>query len=264
MAESSVQPLYRARRSLLHDRITPFTKLVAAASLIALAFLLPGPAAPSCIFLCLVVPMAALAKVLNDLCLFLLKGMSPFLLFLFGIYGFMMPAPPGCESLFLSVPVNGDGLLAAWVIGTRVLVMVSALAILLMTTPPSRLMEDLAHNGVHPYLCYMILAAVTLIPRMKQRAASILDAQRSRGLETQGSLRVRIRALFPLLIPLLYATLADAEMRAAALDVRAFNTTGVRSRFILQQEGRAEPLVRRICGVMVAVAAGGRLWLSLR
>ncbi len=264
MGESPAQPLYRARKSPLHDRVAPFTKLVVAATPIALAFLLPGPAASTCLFLCLVVPMAITGKVFNDLCHFLLKSMAPFLLFLFVIYGFLMPVSQGREVLFLSIPINREGLLTAWEIGTRVLVLVSALATLFMTTQPSRLMEDLAHNGVHHYLCYMILAALTLIPRLKQRAASILDAQRSRGLETQGNFIVRIRALFPLLIPLLYATLADAEMRAAALDVRAFNATGARSRYILQKEGRAEPLVRRICVVMVALAAGGRLWLMLR
>ncbi|MBI9091534.1 MAG: energy-coupling factor transporter transmembrane protein EcfT [Desulfobacterium sp.] len=263
MGESSPQPLYRPRRSRLHDRVAPFTKFTVAATFIALAFLLPGPVAPLVIFLGLVVPMAALGKVFNDLCLFLLKGMAPFLFFLFVIYGFLIPVPQGKEILVLSIAINGEGLLTAWGIGTRVLVMMSVLATLLMTTQPSRLMDDLAHNGLHPYLCYMILAALTLIPRLRQRAASILDAQRSRGLETQGNLWVRIRALFPLLIPLLYATLADAEMRAAALDVRAFNATGARSRFTFQKEGRAEPLVRWICVAVVVFAAGGRLWLLL-
>lgn len=263
MAGSSPLLLYREKRSWLHDRVSPFTKLVVLSTTIVLSFLLPGATLPFCIFISLLVPMAVTAKLFGDLCVLLLKGMVPFLFFLFIVYGFFMPLPDGRVTLAGFISINTEGLLTAWGIGTRVLVMMSALAILFMTTHPSRLLENLAQKGLHPFLCYIVLAALTLIPRLRQRGFSIIDAQRSRGLDTQGNLRARIRALPPLVIPLLYSILADAEMRAAALEVRAFRATGPRSFFILQEKSRAEPIVFMVCVVMIATAAGGRLWFLL-
>src|ERR1043165_3185358 len=72
---------------------------------------------------------------------------------------------------------------------------------------------------------YILLVSLQIVPDMSTRAAAILEAQRSRGLETQGGLR-RVRALAPLVGPLIVGALVDVEERAMALESRAYTAPG--------------------------------------
>ena len=56
----------------------------------------------------------------------------------------------------------------------------------------------------------------------------IAAAQRSRGLDTEGSLRARLRGVLPLVGPVLLSSLTEVEERSLALEVRAFGRPGRR------------------------------------
>jgi energy-coupling factor transporter transmembrane protein EcfT len=47
----------------------------------------------------------------------------------------------------------------------------------------------MAMRGMSPSLTYIIVSTLQILPQMRNKANTIIDAQRSRGLETQGSLR---------------------------------------------------------------------------
>ena len=59
--------------------------------------------------------------------------------------------------------------------------------------------------------------------RWPARAQAIQAVQQARGLETQGNLLQRVRALFPLVAPLVFSALVDVEERSLALEVRGFS-----------------------------------------
>ena len=52
-------------------------------------------------------------------------------------------------------------------------------------------------RGVSHRIAFVVLSAVQLIPRMRDRADRILAAQSARGLAVDGSIRTRVRALVP-------------------------------------------------------------------
>ena len=78
--------------------------------------------------------------------------------------------------------------------------------LLLRTTHPADLVFALTEHSLPRSFCYILLVTLQIIPDMSARATAILEAQRSRGLETQGGLR-QVRALAPLVGPLVVGAL---------------------------------------------------------
>ena len=69
----------------------------------------------------------------------------------------------------------------------------------------------------------MVSASVRSVPGIVERAGQIADAQRARGLDTEGSPWRRLRGLVPLVGPVLLGSIADVEERAMALEARGFS-----------------------------------------
>ena len=63
---------------------------------------------------------------------------------------------------------------------------------------------------------------------MVERASVIASAQRARGLDTEGSVRARLRGVLPLVGPVILSSLTEVEERSLALEVRAFGRPGRR------------------------------------
>lgn len=51
---------------------------------------------------------------------------------------------------------------------------------------------------------------------------TIMDAQRSRGLETEGNLITRAKSFLPLISPVVMSSLINTRERAIALEIRGF------------------------------------------
>ncbi|MDP9483269.1 MAG: energy-coupling factor transporter transmembrane protein EcfT, partial [Chloroflexota bacterium] len=80
-------------------------------------------------------------------------------------------------------------------------------------------------------IAFIVLSAVQMVPRMQDRAGSILEAQQARGLAVSGSLRQRVRALVPLVGPVLLGSLIDVRERTFALEARGFGARPGRSAY---------------------------------
>jgi len=72
-------------------------------------------------------------------------------------------------------------------------------------------------------LAYLLGSPLLLLPQMAARVQVIQSIQQARGLETQGNFFQRMRALFPLVAPLVFSALVDVEDRSLALEVRGFS-----------------------------------------
>ncbi len=117
-----------------------------------------------------------------------------------------------------------EGALFAFNSAGRILFIMADFMLFSLTTRPDTLMISLKQAGMPSGLAYILVTTLQLIPRFVTKANTILDAQRSRGLETQGNLLVRARALLPLVMPLVIGSLVEVEERAIAIEARAFNS----------------------------------------
>jgi energy-coupling factor transport system permease protein len=140
--------------------------------------------------------------------------------------------------------LKAEGLWSAAHFSARLLVALGAATLLTLTTRPDLLMHTLARRGLPAQLAYVVVAALQIIPAFQARAQAILDAQRSRGLETEGRLVRRVRALLPLVAPLILGSLMDLEERAIALEARAFTRRGPKTSLLEVPDPVSERVVR--------------------
>lgn len=110
------------------------------------------------------------------------------------------------------------------IIVLRYCTLCAALLTVFQTTPTAQLTHALAEKGLPRSIEFILLMALQIIPDMQQRAHAILEAQQSRGLVIN-SVVSRIRALVPLVGPLVVGALVDVEERGMALELRAFAAT---------------------------------------
>ena len=107
--------------------------------------------------------------------------------------------------------------------------MVAAFGVLILTTKPDDLVEALLQKGMSPKFGYVLLSVLQIIPQMAALTGKITDAQRARGMETEGRLWVRFKTFIPLLGPVVLNSLTETRERSIALEVRGFNAKGKRT-----------------------------------
>jgi len=93
-----------------------------------------------------------------------------------------------------------------------------------------------------------------------------VEAQRSRGLNTEGGFVARARGVLPVAGPLVLSALTEVENRALALEARAFAAPGKRTVLRAYPDSRAQRLLRWglvvLTIVLLAAAfSGNLLWL---
>jgi energy-coupling factor transport system permease protein len=157
------------------------------------------------------------------------------------------------------------GLTAALQATLRVVAFALSVAVFSLTTPTDDLLSDLERRGLGRRGVFVIGAAISTVPRMIERAAEIVDAQRARGLDTQGGPIRRARGVVPLAGPMIASALSEVEERTMALEARAFSAPGRRSVLRTLPDSGAQRALRWGLAVLaVAVVVGsvtGRIGL---
>jgi energy-coupling factor transport system permease protein len=89
---------------------------------------------------------------------------------------------------------------------------------------------------------------------MLAMTGKITDAQRARGMETEGNLLTRIKSFIPLLGPVVLNSLNDTRERSIALEIRGFNAKGTKT-FLNESFHYKYGLILKIILVVLLVSA---------
>ena len=253
--------LYVVRQTGIH-RLHPLTKLAYVLTCLLVGWLIPGVWAPYFVLLIGIVPIAALAKVLPNLIRSTIIATIPFAISLFIVQGLFWTGGTVVQQLG-PFSVKAEGIMFAIRATGRIIIAVSGFLLLNYTTRSDELMLALSQKGLPNSISYVVLSTLQVIPRFQHKANTILDAQRSRGLETEGNLLMRVRALLPLIQPLLLGSIVDIEERAIALEVRAFGRSGPKTSLLVLHDTAAQRILRRILIATSLAVVIWRIYLSL-
>ncbi len=244
---------YRPGASWLHLR-NPLTKLLGLLWVLLAAFLLPpvvllalGTATLLLAALCgrlggvlrsLRIPAVLLASILVINALFfpggrdLLAGLGPF-------------------------AVTREGFEFGVVSAGRLLVAFVASILFLQTTLPDDLLETLVARGASHRIAYVILSAMQTVPRLQATAATILEAQQARGLVVAGTFGRRLRALVPLVGPVMLGALIEVRERTFALEARGFGARRRRTAYRVVADPPVDRWLRLLvlAGIVAVVVA---------
>lgn len=141
-------------------------------------------------------------------------------------------------SLFPDIPILShitfEGLYRSVFMALRILLLIFVSSVLTYTTTPNdltdaieRLLSPLKYlglkNAVHT-LAMMMTIALRFIPTLIEEAEKIMNAQKARGADLEsGGLVERVKALIPILIPLLISSVRRASELAEAMECRCYN-----------------------------------------
>ncbi len=246
---------YVAGRSPLH-RAHPYTTLTLAGAVLFAAFAMTEPAGVWLLVLA-GAGLAAAGGVLRPSARTALVVSLPIWALLFVLYGLLGTDPRAAVGpLTLSEP----GIARALVLGGRVTAIVLAFLTMLATTSPHRLVEAMTARGVPFGRTFLLASTLTILPRMRERAAAILEAQQCRGLRLGGSVAARLRALGPLALPLILGALAEVDEQVLALDVRGAAAGRRRTPLDPPADTAAQRALRWGLAVLVVAAYAWKFW----
>ncbi len=130
------------------------------------------------------------------------------------------------------ITITSGGLLTALYMSTRIALLIMCSSMLTYTTTPTQLTDAIERLlsplkyiklDVHS-LAMMMTIALRFIPTLIEETEKIMSAQKARGADMEnGGLLKRIKALIPVLIPLLISSFRRASELADAMECRCYH-----------------------------------------
>ncbi|MEM3694167.1 MAG: energy-coupling factor transporter transmembrane component T [Candidatus Bathyarchaeia archaeon] len=105
----------------------------------------------------------------------------------------------------------------------RFIILMESFSLFFLTTIPDDLSLALEKMGIPHDFCFAFTSAIRFVPDLALEIQSIMDAQKSRGLELEkGSFMERIRNYIPILVPMLIRSFQRSLELAEAMESRAY------------------------------------------
>jgi energy-coupling factor transport system permease protein len=241
--------------------INPGTKLAVAALEVVAAFMLPGLAGPLLV-LAAVLATAAAARRLRGIGTIALAT-SPIVVSILLINLFLLPGASDPIARLGPLAPTWSGLWFGLQTVARLIAFSLAIALVYLTTAVDDLLADLARRGLGRRALFVVGAAVQMVPATIERASEIVEAQRSRGMDTEGRIWRRARGVLPLAAPVVFGALTEVEERTMALEARAFTAPGRQTLLRIPADGALDRVMRwtALLGLVaiVALRASGRI-----
>ena len=252
--------------SLVH-RFDPRLKLVLTIAYIVLLFAASNPLglALSILFLG---GMYMVAKIPFKMILKSLKPILPIVIFtavlnLFFVAG---EGEPLVRVWFLTI--YAEGVRYAVLMAVRVMALIAGTSLLTYTTSPivltdaiEQLLKPLGklHFPVHE-LAMMMSIALRFIPTLIEETDKIMNAQKARGaMLDSGTLKERMHALVPILIPLFISAFRRADELAMAMECRCYHGGEGRTRLKQLRYGRLDLAAALVSALYFVLVLATRL-----
>ncbi|MEW5807282.1 MAG: energy-coupling factor transporter transmembrane component T [Acidobacteriota bacterium] len=220
--------IYSEKESIIHS-IHPMVKIILLLVYFQMAMMFQHPLyVAALLFLLLVIAIAGNA--LKAVWKFRFILIILFFLSLF-LWTFFYRGSMPTDQHFLDL--SGKGILFGAGMGLRLSSMMIAGVIFLTTTKVEAFSYGLNKMGIPYRISFALTLAFRLVPLFIDNAFTIIDAQKSRGLQLEKvSLTRKIKGYIPLIIPVFASSLRAADNLALALESKGFGLKEKRTSFV--------------------------------
>ena len=193
----------------------------------------------------------------------ILRGLKPliFILVFTGLLNLLFTDTGNVLVSFWVITITDDGLIRAFFMMARILMLISGTFLLTYTTSPIALTDGLEKLlsplrvikvPVHE-LSMMMCIARRFIPTLIEETDKIMCAQKARGADFEtGNLLQRAKALVPILVPLFISAFRRADELATAMECRCYQGGEGRSKMKMLRYTRRDYLAFLAGVVMIA------------
>ena len=197
----------------------------------------------------------------------ILRGLKPliFILVFTGLLNLLFTDTGNVLVSFWVITITDDGLIRAFFMMARILMLISGTFLLTYTTSPIALTDGLEKLlsplkvikvPVHE-LSMMMCIALRFIPTLIEETDKIMCAQKARGADFEtGNLLQRAKALVPILVPLFISAFRRADELATAMECRCYQGGEGRSKMKMLRYTRRDYLAFLAGVVMIAAVIG--------
>ena len=246
-----------SKRIDLVKNLYPTTKFIGVIVIILSAFIVPGwKYSYSIFFVCALI--ALISGKLKGYLLITVNSLGILIFFMFLIQAVLIPSGEILYKIGF-INVYKDGFYQALNFSSKLVAFTSAFILVFRVTTVKDFILSLENMGLHPKVTYVIMSTLQMIPEMKKEAGVISDAQKTRGVETEGNIFVRAKAFVPVLIPLVLSSIAKTEERAITLESRAFSSGAKKTRLYNIKKTKNDTIAIIILVVFLILCIGWRV-----
>lgn len=143
-------------------------------------------------------------------------------LIIFAVQGLMIPSNE-IMAKFGFITVYKAGIITAAKLTSKISALVSTVTMLTLVSKAKEFTVALEKKGLNSKAAFILLLSLQMIPEMKKQSDVIMDSQKARGVEMEGNIFVRFKALIPIFIPMVLSSITNTEERAITLESRGFS-----------------------------------------
>ncbi len=191
----------------------------------------------------------------------IVRGMKPLVMILIftGLLNLFFTDTGNVLVSFWIIRITDDGLIRAFFMVARILMLISGTFLLTYTTSPIALTDGL-ESLLNPLkkikvpvheLSMMMCIALRFIPTLIEETDKIMSAQKARGADFEtGSLIQRAKALVPILVPLFIGAFRRADELATAMECRCYQGGEGRTKMKLLRYARRD-MIAFLTGIVL-------------
>ncbi len=129
------------------------------------------------------------------------------------------------------------------------------------TTETKEMTYALERMGISYKASFVFLSTFQMIEVLGKSSKTIMNAQRARGIETEGNLLVRCKAFFPMIVPLVVGSIMNTEERVLTLECKGFDTQCPKTRLLELKKSGNEWKAIAFSAIVTAAILIGRIML---
>jgi energy-coupling factor transport system permease protein len=208
----------------------------------------------------LVIPVLCAASGAFNKCLKAFRAVSIVALVIFLAQSLLIPGGETVLKLgFLKV--REQGLRTAITLSFMVMDIAGIFVWMFQTTENKEFSRALENSGMNYKATYVFISTLQMIEILGKNSKTIMNAQRARGVETEGNVIVRMKAFFPSLVPLVLGAVISSEERVLTLEARGFDVACEKTHLFNLEKSGIEKQVTFIAVLITIVLLVWRIYL---
>lgn len=232
-------------------RLYPTTKFVIVLIVVILSVIETGYVMQYMIFP-LIIVLSFMSKTAKQFINAFIKSVFPIVVFIFLMQVFLVPNDDQIH-VWAFIHFSNRGLQESLTMSSKIVAVSSALLYFFQVTKVKDIIFALEKLKVPKKMTFLISSTIQMIPQMTSLSKVITDAQKSRGIESQGNLFIRMRAFIPMIGPLVLSSIQQAEERMLALESRAFSSNARKTSLYLINKRRVDKAIEILCLTLLLI-----------
>lgn len=241
------------------EKVYPSTKLLFALVLCFATLLLPFQGAGYFVFL-LNISLAAMSNKFKSYMALAFKTLVPITVLMLVFQLFIVQ---GNEILFAFGPLQAtkEGLNSGISFSSNIAGIASSIMLFFELTSTRSIIKAMENANIPKNAIFVINSTLLLVPEASKLSKTIMEAQQSRGVETEGSLVMRMKSFVPMISPLVLSTISNNEEKVLTLESRGYSCASKRTILFPIEKTKRDKSLNGVLLVTLLVLIIGRVFL---